>query len=761
MPFPNDLPVLVNPAATDSMASPSHAISEHTEENNAIMSLARMWRARHGTDPGIVNIRGVSVGGTYVVGDGSNGSSYWQAAVDSLPDTGGLLVAPPGRYGLTTGITVNNKGSIWILGLAAPRRVDPLLGSALTTNGCAFVGLTAAMTMWTFARSTGDAATRGGPKFTNFGFENNTVKQKRLTITAATNVGTTGTFTIGASHGIAVGDIVFVKNTYTADGSSVYNGRHTVVTSPGGGTTITVTLPSTPSGAATVFGTLSYDTLPTAIAPGMRGVNVTNMSHGVYEDCSFFGLNVGVELGVTTTYDVNETAFVRSRFVYCNTGVLAPGAGAEDTQAFTMDTPEFVLARNQIGVDVQARAEGVDIMSPHIIMGGDNSGDGAIGVSIRKGGEFTVDGPRIDADVRVGLAQGIKVGASGTTMGVIDSPKIRERHVEGRKLIGIELNGLDAANTVHGVQINGGVYNGCYRGVRMGQFTKGNVVNGGGFTDCERGVLMSAGSTGNLVAFPTQAVGAVGGSLLVEDLGSGNTVMFERDFAQGLYGALDLNTQAAPATPAAGHVKVFADTNGVVNARKTDGSIVALEATSGGGGATVGVVPIMRARLANRSTTLLSATGEYSLLKWTVPASFATAAFTVEGDIWVRCLTGVTAPGTVTVKLLVGGVVRIALGMTMEANDTTDGYHQHFMMTVGSLSGTTSQFGNFNSAMDLLASGSSTTLLRLRQQMEPATFSQNIVNSFDIDMVLSIPAGAFPDAATGAEAIVGNIKQLA
>lgn len=757
----NVLPVLTNPSPGDSMASPSHALSEHSQENDYIMWLSRTWRARSGTDPGIVNLRGVSVSGLYASGDyNTDDSPYVQAACDLLPATGGLIIAPPGGYRLNSNITVTNKGAIWFVALSGRRFVAPVRGALAQPQGTSFISGTNGMTMFTFTRTSGPEMSNGGPSFLGFSFEDRTVIQASVAPTAATNTGSTITFTVPSGHGIVGGDVIMVKNVYPAGGTSEYVGRFTVASVTA--TTIVVpaaaTIPGT-VGAGTTFSNalIAYDTFPTAKTPTVTGVDLNNISRTRFDQCNFYGLLIGFRSDASSAFDADDSKCIDTDFALCNTGALLSGSGP---QGWTFRSPYFNLSRGQIGIDVQDKAENLTVEDPFIHIGQDgSSGDAAIGIKLRKGGEWSISNPKADMDVRVGAAFAIEVGAAGKSIGTISSPRLRATHVEGRKAFGVWLNGTDAANPVHGVSILGGDYNGLLRGIHFGPFTKACSAIAPGFTDCDEGVRYAAGSLGNSVLFPSQGSGAVSGSILVNDLspGGGNITLFERDIANGRVGGVELATQATPLAPVAGKILLFADTNGVASARKTDGTVVSLE--GGGSGTTVGAI-ITKAKLASRSAQLAAA-ATYSLLKWSVPASFVSTGFMVEGELWALITTLTTAAPTCTIGLNVGGVSRTTLTLSPATAQSSTGYKQKFSLALHGISGQTNQNGTFDVGHEVVTTSPSGAANQLRQEFRAVPFTQNIINTFDIEMVLTIAAGGFVDALTGVEAISGRISLIA
>lgn len=647
MGFPNDLPALTNPTPSDPMSAPSHATSEHSEENNAIMALARMWRTKAGTDLPIVNLRGVSVGGLYAPGDGTNQSTYVQAAVDLLPYYGGVVLCPPGAYGLAAEVSITNKGAVYFLGLAGKRYVSPTVGGTVQQMGVRFQGLTGGMQMfsWHYASGSGNAieGLRGGPYFENIAFEDPARKQFQYTVTAGSATGTAVTLTIATGHPFIIGDVIYVKDTYPTAGDIVVNGAWTITAKTA--TTVTFNVLTAPSGNPTVFGQVSYDLIPNI---SIKGLLLDGVSRWGFKRCSFSFLAVGVDAQPAAGASVNDGNVEKCSFVYDAIGVRG---GASGEGAFTTADCDFTVGSNQTGVDFVDGTWTRTRDNRFIIGGGDTSGQGSVGILLRKGTHFKFDGDKFDMDVRVGTGTGILVGTEGRAYGSIVAPSVKAKHIDARNSVGVYLQGFSATQLADGCTVIGGTYEGTIRGVHFGQYSRGNQLIGGGFSDFTQGIRLSAGATNNMLIAPSRG-DAVGG-LLVSDAGTDTQWLGVRDAANGQKATLRLATQAAPALPPpSGVVEIYADAaTGKPTVLHSDGTTASME---GGGGGTTGAMS-MKASLTTGPLTLIA--GDNIVCQWSVPAGYVAAGFACRFVFWGLAITDATAV-TMIHQLSVGGSQR-------------------------------------------------------------------------------------------------------
>jgi hypothetical protein len=415
--------------------------------------------------------------------DTGDDTAAFQAAVDALPNVGGTVLVPVGRFRCLGTILISGKGGIVFRGMG---------GRSQGAAGSVICGRTPGATLIRSEQGGDPVGTHSGPMFENIRFEDETVDD--LTTSGVSAAYASGTITFTKSgHPFQVGDIIFtnrhtganadyhaLKVTITARTSTTFAGVHA---NPGS--------PSSPADLS-----VSLETLPDT---SMVLLQIHQQTRWFVNRCAFFGGANGLQMDTTDNRDVSWGKVEQTTFEFNGVGLKVAGNGG---QSVVVSGGNLLLKSGQIGFQgpnpqtnddiAHFRAYGMKFDTQNC------SGDGHMGFDLGNASYCQI-GPGISFEVE-GNGTGIKLGGTASASGYIEG--VNFQHNETKEGIGILLTGT-SGNPIKGVTIGpcqwGGT--GWSEAIHIGPNTDSVKVMGGNVSSADTAVVIDNATdvTGTLV----------------------------------------------------------------------------------------------------------------------------------------------------------------------------------------------------------------------------------------------------------------------
>jgi hypothetical protein len=288
-----------------------------------------------------------------------------------------------------------------------------------------------------------------------------------VALSAATRSGTTATFTASAAHKMSVGQLIKVTGCTPND----YNGFWTVVTTPTA-TTFTVTLNTTPSGSASVLGTVRLMADRGIYVGGHFSTNVSargNQADHCYSGitCEADGATASSELQINDNIATNFRVYGVGFTTSVTDGPWAVRAQVNDNVCRGLD------GTTAFGMAGRGSITGLQLQGQHISAADNTITNVVQGAYIANGVAAAVDETnfQITGGVIVLAAdatgQGIKVEHTDTTPSYVRRLKISDVLIDGQ-LGAASDNGILLKGNITGFNISGNTVRGMGRsGIKL------------------------------------------------------------------------------------------------------------------------------------------------------------------------------------------------------------------------------------------------------------------------------------------------------